>query len=211
MMPSDSQPGLTARALLFGGEAGAAGALRESPSWDDVEAGLGEVPDELAGLVRQTVSGELATVTEGILDIDVGDVLIYGWRTHRRLVEAARQTLRAPGRKEVVRLASHQITSAHQPAIDLVVDGVRVHTFHFELTIGIDIDVAVAVIQHGKLVAMTTGDLSVTGTLAADMPAGNIELARQNRQISPHLLIRLGPGVPLVDPAETQEADPVAP
>ena len=201
---------MTARALLFGDGTGDAGALRVAPSWHDLEASLGEQPGELSGIARETVSGELATTTADITDIDLGDMLIYGWSTHRRLVDAAKLTLQAPGRKEVVRLGSHRITSAHHPAIDLVVDGVRVHTFRFELTVTFDIDVAVAVIQQGKLVAMRSGDLSVTGTLEAQMPAGNAELAHGQRQISSHLVIRLGQGVPLVDLAKSQEPHAVA-
>jgi hypothetical protein len=201
MTSADRPAGLTAWTLLFGGPTDDAGALRESPSWEKVEASLANLPSELPGMARNAVNGELATAIAGILDIDLGDVLIYGWRIHRRLVDAGRQTLEAPGRKEIVRLASHQITSVHHPAVDLDVDGARVHTFRFDLTVTFDVDVASAIVQHGKLVAVTSGDLTITGILAAEMPAGNVQLARQERRIDPHLLIRLGRGVPLVDPA----------
>ena len=147
---------------------------------------------------RKAADDTLASVTAGLLDIDLGDVLIYGWRTHDRLVKAARQTMRVPGRQEVVQLGCHQVTWTKDPTVDLLVDGVRVHTFRFHLTMVFEVDVASAVVQEGKLTALKAGDSSVTGTLTLEMPRGNIQLIEQKRSMNLHLIVHLRGGIPLL-------------
>jgi len=111
MTAATTQTGLTVRTFLLGSETeDDCAVLRHALSEHDI---LSQCGGELAGLVpkaRQAADDTLASVTAGLLDIDLGDVLIYGWRTHDRLVKAARQTMRVPGRQEVVQLGSHQFT-----------------------------------------------------------------------------------------------------
>jgi hypothetical protein len=108
------------------------------------------------GLVRHR--SERRRVAVGMLDVDLGDLLIYGWRTHRRLLDAAKATLRATGSEAVVRLGSHRISSAQHPTVDLLIDDVCVHILQFDLMMIFDIDVAVAIIRDGNLVALKCGD-----------------------------------------------------
>jgi hypothetical protein len=114
------------------------------------------------------------------------------------VLEAARQTRREPGRREVVQLGTQRVTSEHHPTVELLVDGVKVHTFRFQLTVTFDIEVAALVIQDGRLTALKAGDSVVSGTLTLEMPGGDANLVKQRRQLSLHLLVRLGPGIPLV-------------
>src|SRR5216684_1581366 len=67
-----------------------------------------------------------------------------------------------PGRQDVVQLGMHRITSAHNPTVELLVDGVKVHTFRFQFTVIFDIDVAALVIRDGLLTALKAGDGAVT-------------------------------------------------
>jgi hypothetical protein len=159
---------------------------------------------------REAAEGQLASVTAGLLDLDPGDLLIYGWRTRERLVKAARETRQIPGRQDVVQLGTHRITSAHNPTVELLVDGVKVHTFRFQLTVIFDIDVAALVIRDGPLTALKAGDGAVSCTLALEMPGGDIELANQQRKINLHLIINIGHGIPLL-PADAGYAARPAP
>ena len=206
MTTATAPTGLAVRTFLLGnGTEDDCAVLRHALSDHDV---LSQCGGELARLVpeaRQAANDTLASVTAGLLDIDLGDVLIYGWRTHDRLVKAARQTIRVPGRQEVVQLGSHQVTWTKNPTIDLLVDGVRVHTFRFQLTIVFEVDVASAVVQEGKLTALKAGDGSVTGTLTLEMPRGDIQLLEQKRRINLHLIVHLRSGIPLL-PAEPDVA-----
>lgn len=153
---------------------------------------------------REAADEALASTIAGLLELDLGDLLIYAWRTHHRLVDAAEATLAAPGRQEIVQLGSHQVTLAHNPTIDLLVDGVRVHTFRFRLTVVFDVDVAAAVIQDGRLVAVKAGKSTLTASLTLAMPGGDVQLVRRQHRIDLHLIIHLDHGVPLLrsrDPA----------
>jgi hypothetical protein len=132
--------------------------------------------------------------------MDLGDLLIYGWRTRERLVTAARQTRQAPGRDEVVQLGAHRITSAYNPTIELLIDGVKVHTFRFQLTVIFDIEVAALIVRDGLLMALKAGDGAVTGTLTLELPGEDVELVKQQRKINLHLIINTGHGIPLLHP-----------
>jgi hypothetical protein len=87
---------------------------------------------------------------------------------------------------------------AHNPTVELLVDGVKVHTFRFQLTVIFDIDVAALVVRDGLLTALKAGDGAATCTLALEMPGGDIELVNQQRKIDLHLIINIGRGIPLL-------------
>ncbi|HXO23390.1 MAG TPA: hypothetical protein VN870_02355, partial [Streptosporangiaceae bacterium] len=113
---------------------------------------------------------------------------------------AARQTRQAPGRDEVVQLGAHRITSAYNPTIELLIDGVKVHTFRFQLTVIFNIEVAALIVRDGLLMALKAGDGAVTGTLTLDLPGEDAELVKQQRKINLHLIINTGHGIPLLHP-----------
>ncbi len=198
MTSATTETGLTARTLLLGsGTEDDVALLRHALSEHGVMSQCG---GELARLTkdgRQAADDVLASVTAGLLDIDLGDVLIYGWRTHDRLVKAAKETVAVPGRQEVVQLGSHQVTWTQHPTVDLLVDGIRVHTFRFQLTVVFEVDGAAAIVQEGKLTALKVGDGSVAGALTLEMPGGDIQLLRQERRVNLHLIVHLGSGIPL--------------
>ncbi len=208
-MTSDTtQIRLTARTLLLGaGTDDDLASLRHTLSERGVLSQCGGELTRLTPEARQAVDDTLASVTAGLLDIDLGDALIYCWRTHDRLVKAAEETMRVPGRQEVVQLASHEVTWTTQPTIDLLVDGVRVHTFRFQLSLVFEVDVAAAVVKEGKLAGLKAGDGSVAGTLTLEMPGEDLELLRQERRINLHIIIHLGSGIPLL----RTEPNPPAP
>ena len=190
------QAGLTAQNLLLGDEPGPA-ALRQALSAHNVLDAAGGKLSRLTADGREAANDALASATESLLDLDIGDVLIYAWRTQKRLADAARETQRAPGRMEVVQLASHQVTSTYSPAVDLMVDDVRVHTFHFQLDLVLTIGVAAVTVQNGRLVSVKAGDGSAAGTLTLKMPGGDAVLLHRERKFDLHLTIRVGNGIPL--------------
>ena len=194
-----AQTGLTVRTfLLGGGSEDDTTQIRQLLSEQHVVSSCGGNLTNLTQQGRDAAEEQLASVTAGLLDLDLGDLLIYGWRTRERLVRAARQTRQIPGRHEVVQLGSHRITSAHNPTIDLLIDGVKVHTFRFQLTVTFDIEVAALIIRDGLLTALKAGDGAVACTLTLEMPGGDVELINQQRKINLHLIINIGHGIPLL-------------
>jgi hypothetical protein len=207
MTSATTQTGLTVRTFLFGsGPEDDTTKIRQLLSENDVVSKCGGDLARLTQQGRDAAEEQLASVTAGLLDLDLGDLLIYGWRTRERLIAAARQTRQIPGRQEVVQLGTHRITSAYHPTIELLVDGVKVHTFRFQLTVIFDIDVAALIVRDGLLTGLKAGDGVVTGTLTLDMPGGDIDLVHQQRKINLHLIVNVGPGLPLL-PADDADGD----
>jgi hypothetical protein len=144
-----------------------------------------------AGLVDR----EIGAVLSGLLELDLGDVLLAGWRGHRALVAAGQRTAADPAGREVVDLASHRVRWASRPAVDLVLDGVRLATLEFALDVEFVLVGVAAVVWRGYLVAAQGGDCTVTGQLSfADVP-----LLRNSWRVDVAWLVRLDPAVPLVD------------
>ena len=211
MTSATTQTGLTVRTfLLGGGSADNTAKIRQLLSEHQVVSRCGGNLTKLTQQGREAADEQLASVTAGLLDLDLGDLLIYGWRTHERLVRAARQTRQMPGRREVVQLGTHRISSTHNPTIDLLIDGVKVHTFRFQLTVIFDIEVAALIIRDGMLTALKAGDGAVTCTLTLEMPGGDVELVNQQRKINLHLIINIGRGIPLL-PADAGDGARPAP
>jgi hypothetical protein len=199
MTSATTQTGLTVRTFLLGsGPEDDTIRIRQLLSENDVVDRCGRDLTRLTQQGREAAEEQLASVTAGLLDLDLGDLLIYGWRTRERLVKAARETRQIPGRQDVVQLGTHRITSARNPTVELLVDGVKVHTFRFQLTVIFDIGVAALVIQDGLLTALKAGDGTVSCRLALEMPGGGIELVNQQRKINLHLIIHIGHGIPLL-------------
>src|SRR5262245_34876083 len=189
------QNDLTVRTFLFSnGPEDDLTALRRSLSEHGIVSSCHRELRELTQDGREAADEAVASITAGLLDFDLGDLLIYGWRIHGRLVDAGKETLASPGRQVVVQLGSHQVTSTHNPTIDVLIDGVRVHTFRFQVTAVFDIDLAAAIVQDGRLISLKAGDGSVTATLTTQMPGGDVELIREQRKINLHLIVDLGDG-----------------
>jgi hypothetical protein len=207
MTSAATQTGLTVRSfLLGGGSEDDTAKIRQLLSERQIVSRCGGNLTRLTQHGREAAEEQLASVTAGLLDLDLGDLLIYGWRTRERLVKAARQTRQRPGRHEVVQLGTHRITSAHNPTIELLIDGVKVHTFRFQLTVIFDIEVAALIVRDGLLAAVKAGDGTVTCTLTLEIPGGDVQLVNQQRKISLHLIINTGHGIPLLPAGDGDEA-----
>jgi len=214
MTPATTQAGLTVRTFLLGsGPEDDTTRIRQLLSENDVVGRCGKNLTRLTQQGREAAEEQLASVTAGLLDLDLGDLLIYGWRTRERLVQAARETRQIPGRQDVVQLGTHRITSTYNPTVELLIDNVRVHTFRFQLTVIFDIDVVALIIRDGLLTALKAGDGTVSGTLTLEMPGGDVDLAKQQQKINLHLIVNIGHGIPLLpaDPSYRLTPAPVMP
>jgi cobalamin biosynthesis Co2+ chelatase CbiK len=156
--------------FLLGDDKGAdtteilARSLRECGVTQSAIQGLGSLPAS----ALQAVHREVATVADRLLELDLGDILLSGWRKYTDLTKAAERTLASPGSEEVVVLATHHVVSTHHPSVDLLVDGTKVHTFVFELKVEFDLNGVVAVVRQGDLVALRCGECVVTATLTLE-------------------------------------------
>ncbi len=151
---------------------------------------LGKLSNEFFGHLRQ----QLSDATFGLLDIDLGSLLVDGWRAHRTLVAAARSTMDRPGSVELVELARHEFAVTHQPAIDISVNGVLIGTIRLDLTLKLAIDALLGKVSQGRLVELQIGRCTATAKLAAEA----VPLASGELRLDPSILVRLGTGLALL-------------
>ncbi|HEU4948071.1 MAG TPA: hypothetical protein VFT31_13040 [Kribbella sp.] len=190
---------VTIRSFLFGAGTGADTAEvvgRVISEHGVARSALHGVRHLSAGAV-QSVDREIGTVVDGLLDLDLGDILVACWSKHRALTEAAIRTLVAPGSEEVVALATHRAAATYSPHVDLLVDGRKVTTIEFRLTVVLDATGLAAVVRGGDLVALRGGDCRATATLLLE----GVRLAERQSSLRPDLVVRLDPSVSLVDRA----------
>jgi hypothetical protein len=183
--------------LLMGEDNAAAALGRSLNELGAAETALRGVR-HLSGTALRTIDDEVGRMLGGLLDIDVGDALVMGWRKHRALTGAARRTLAAPAREEVVVLATHRITWTTRPTVDLFVADLRVNSFEFELRLVLDVIGLTAVIRAGHLVGLRGGECEVAATLTLE---GGV-LARREQRLDLGRTLWLRHAVELVDPAD---------
>lgn len=151
----------TATELLFGPGTSAAGALTQV-LLSAPERALRDLPQA----IRQAAVREAAAAAARLLEVELAGLLVTGWRAHHDLTGAARRTLASPGHTELVDLIRHQVTTAQEPSVTILVNGREVTTVQFSLTVEFDISALVAGIWSGLLVAVHAGSCEVTATLA---------------------------------------------
>ncbi len=151
----------------------------------------------LASSVAETVDQEFGAVAATMLELDLGDALVSGWRKHAELTESARRTLDVPGSEEVHALASHRIASTYRPHVDLYMDDLLVNSFEFELQICFDLTALAAVVRAGDLVSIRGGDCTADVTLRLE----GAHLAHRRHRLDLGVVVPLRHPIPLVDQA----------
>src|SRR5262245_5920177 len=190
---------LTAAAFLFGDiKKDSIDALGHALHEHGVLGALGEGVTRLSRAGRNAANDQIAAVAHGLLDLDLGGLVIAAWGKYADLMAAAERTFATPDSSEVVELATHTITSAHHPFVELLVNDAPVATVHFELAVEFVVKALVATVQHGRLVAVHAGDCDVTATVEAE----GRQLAKREAHLQLPLLVRLGGGIPLLHDIE---------
>jgi hypothetical protein len=156
----------TALALLFGPDQETPGAVAERLRSADIGTDIRGALDSLPPLTREAAVGRVTKAAAGLLDVNLADVVAAGWQKHADLTAAARRTLAAPGSTDLVDLASHRVSTAQEPYVTILVDGHRVATVRFGVSLAFEISALLAEIKAGRLVALHSGRCVVTGTLA---------------------------------------------
>jgi hypothetical protein len=173
--------------------------VTQTPGWRDA---LDRVPAN----ARPIVGRDLPSAVSSLLGLDLGQVLVTAWHQHRTLLAAARRTQGNPQAVELVPLATHQITTAHRPSVEIVVNEATVLTIHLELSLSLEIEGLAGVVRSGHLVGLQSGRCTVSVALSVEEQ----EVAsRQRVALDPVLMVSLGEGIALLpDPAATESRRP---
>jgi hypothetical protein len=185
-MTTATQP-LTTSVFLFGEDQDAGQALAQALHEHGVLGSLDTALQLVSQAGRQAADSQVATVAHGLLDLDLGDLVVAGWRKQGELAAAAERTAANPGSSEVVELASHRISSVHRPFVELLINGAHVATVNFELDIEIVVKALVVTVRNGHVVSLHTGACDVAAKLAAE----GLQLASRRAHFELPLIIRL--------------------
>ncbi|MGH3711114.1 MAG: hypothetical protein ACRDRQ_24090 [Pseudonocardiaceae bacterium] len=183
-------------------------------AWDVVSTdnGIDELSKRLADSeLRSHALGLLATasrVAQQILDgklrdgftqllqqLDLATLVIEGWRTYNKLIEAAHRSRSTPERSEKVVLNTHQITSKHHPIIDVIINETQHYSVRLSLTIKFDLHLVRAIVQNGALVALESGSCLVSVALVIEDVPGEI---KREWEFPATVVVRLHSSVPLL-------------
>jgi len=147
-------------------------------------------------VAHQVLDGKLRDgFTQLLQQLDLASLVIEGWRTYNKLIEAAHRSRSTPEQPEKVVLNTHQIISKHQPTIDLIINETQRYSVRLSLTITFDLHLVRAVVQNGALVALESGSCLVSVTLGIEDVPGEI---KRERELPAAAVIRLHLPVPLL-------------
>jgi hypothetical protein len=186
---------LTTGSILFGEEdAGDAvrSALRDWGALKTVSDGLDRIPIGL----RKAAFDRLGGVVSESLEFDVMSVLKLGWQRYSSLTDAARRSLETPGSEEVVELATHRITSTHEPHVEIIFDDMPIGTVALRIDLRFDLHAVQAVITGGRMVALRSG----RADLEVDLSCEGVPVRSATRSMDLNLVMELGTGIDLVEP-----------
>ncbi|MFI7061815.1 hypothetical protein ACIBL3_12585 [Kribbella sp. NPDC050124] len=193
------QAPMSADALLFGSATGAVKALSDAINERGTTRTAMLSVRRMSSPAIAVVDREIGSITGGLLNLDLGDVLLSAWRKYAKLTDAARRTLAISGSEEIVPLAQHTVRSTYSPHVDLIANGLLIHSFKFELEIVFELTALQAVVRAGTLTALAGGKCVVTATLSLD----GAQLARKSRPVDLELMVRLQPPRPLITSSVT--------
>lgn len=206
-MTTTATPPLSAATFLFGDDQDSvdqlAAALKESGVLGAALAGLGKLSKAGMG----AVGDQIAAISHGLLDIGLDMLILEGWRRFEDLRAAAQRTRDEGGTTEVLDLATHTITSSHQPRVELKLNEIPVASVEFDLSLTFELKAAVATVRDGRLVSLHSGVCDLDGAVKV----GDKSLAHRSGHFQLPMMLRLGSGVSLlreddVGPVEVTEA-----
>lgn len=99
------------------------------------------------------------------MDIEIGDILVWGWRKQREILQY-RNKENPPGGSHKVPLIEHTLVSKHFPTIQPVINEVPIAKLKFDITLKLKMKGVMLVIQDGKIVEVMTGTCTGNGSIA---------------------------------------------
>jgi hypothetical protein len=153
-------------AVLFGTDDDLTAPLAGASLADWIEKNVGGALGGLSPATRAAAAREISATVAPLVNVNLVDVLVGGWRTSKDITAAARRTLAASGSTELLSLATHQVTETLNPYVTVLVDGCRIATLQLSLSVVCDVQAMLAKISAGRLVAIESGWCDVTTTLA---------------------------------------------
>lgn len=110
----------------------------------------------------------LAAAIGGLLNVPLMDVVARAWNEGRLFEKYLDPERYDPDEVISVSLRQHEITSTHQPKIDVVLNGETLDSIDFELEIKLTLDGVILQVQGGTIRAVQSGSIKGEGTLKCE-------------------------------------------
>jgi hypothetical protein len=115
----------------------------------------------VAGLDWDNMGGRVLD----LLDINIVDVLLGGWKAHQEVRRELELTIADPSRTAVVVLAHHSIDSTHTPSIEFRAQGRKVFALSFPVELAFEVDAVELTLRTGAIREVRPGKVKVRGTV----------------------------------------------
>ena len=132
-----------------------------------LDAGL-RLPAPPEGVTSLVTGFEWASMGERVLDlldINIVDVLLGGWKVHQDVRRERGYTAADPSRTAVVQLTRHTIESQHTPSIELRAQGRKILEVSFPVELTLEIEAVRLTIRGGAIREIHPGEVKVRGTM----------------------------------------------
>jgi len=100
-----------------------------------------------------------------LLDIDIVDVLLGGWKAHQEVRRQLRTTAADPSRLARVHLARHTIRSTHAPSVEFRLHGKTLVELTFPMELAFEIEAVELLLRAGSVREIRPGDARFRGTV----------------------------------------------
>lgn len=98
------------------------------------------------------------------LDLDLGKILVGGWKKHREVVSYRDKTSPGEGYHEVT-LTEHTIESTHNPTIQPVIGDLELPELQFDITLELNIEGVLLYIREARIMKAAPGLCTGSGTI----------------------------------------------
>lgn len=129
------------------------------------DAAKKELPADRKRLDSGALNGALKKALMTALDIALDDVLGQAWSGWHDMRKFADPQQTPPDDVNVVPITNHTIESEYKPEVDVVVNGIAVHTFPFHVSVTLDVQGGNLVVQRGMIQEIRLASLKLGGAV----------------------------------------------
>ena len=126
---------------------------------------LPAVPPGLSHLLTGFEWNGLAERVGDLLEINVVEVLLAGWKKHKEVRAQLRVTAADPSRTVMVYIGHHTLDSTHKPSIELRSYGRRLVELSFPIDLTFEIEAVELTLRAGAVTQIRSGEVKVRGTV----------------------------------------------
>ncbi|RXZ48385.1 hypothetical protein [Agromyces binzhouensis] len=173
----------------------------------DVGGEVAKVVARMATAGKDYLAGEVGEVADGLLDLDVTDVIAHSWDRHRAIGEAKEWSAKNPDGEMVVPLVTHTVKWSYEPSVEVKVDEVPITSVALAVALDTTVKGAVIAFRRGEVADVRTGTVEVRAKVECE----GVKLAERTGSFDLPGLLGFSGAPRVVAPSEPDPAPAVPP